>query len=84
MPDVNITNPEIDFTLADGESTTVPAGEQWIVDLSANAGNLQVRGPGGAVLLIVNSERRPRVVLSGGDKLESFTTSAAIRGWVVS
>jgi len=84
MPDVNITNPEIDINLPDGESTTVPAGEQWIVDLSANNGNVQVRGPGGAIVLEVNSERLARVVLSGGDTLKSFTFSAAIRGWVVS
>jgi len=85
MADVTIDNPKVQIDLSEGESTTVPAGEQWKVSL--------LQRPSGGFVAVNNTfffqanntetVSHVRVDLFGGDTVEATSKPALIRGYRV-
>jgi hypothetical protein len=85
MPDVTITNPPVQIDLAQGSSTTVPAGEQWKVSLLQRPSEGFV-GVNGTFFFEGNNREtvsHVRVDLFGGDTVDANGKPALIRGYRV-
>jgi len=85
MPDVTITNPPVQIDLAEGSSTTVPAGEQWRVTVITEGTDGRVSFNGLVLLDADGGSKRSAIEIDlfGGDTIGAGFRRTRIRGYRV-